>query len=154
MKNRDERRVLVTSITGRPRTQGSMSLFRAPDGREIAKYAQPTIAHRNVVIGALAAAWGGKPPIEGPVAVQLRFFYARPQDHYGTGRNDGILKDWAPYWPASKQDDVDKSARLVNDALVYAGVLCDDGQVCVLRAEKRYQDRGLSPCTIVEVHEL
>ena len=146
---------LIVSIPGKPRTQGSMSLVRSPDGREVARYAQETVNHRNLVVGAVAGAWGSRVAIEGPVAVRLGFYYVRPKSHFGTGRNASTVKESAPRWPATRnRDDIDKASRLVLDALVIGGALADDGQVVVLRAEKRWQDPGLSPFTLIEMFDL
>lgn len=146
---------LIVNVPGKPRTQGSMSLWTASDGTERAKYAPETVAHRNLVVGSVASAWGSRVACESPVAVRLTFYYARPKSHFGTGRNAGIMKDSAPRWPATRnRDDIDKSSRLILDALVIGGALADDGQVVVLRAEKRYQDPGLAPFTLIEMYDL
>jgi Holliday junction resolvase RusA-like endonuclease len=86
------------------------------------------------------------------VAVTLRFYTARPQGHYGTGRNAGVLKDRAPARPA-KRPDVDKWVRHTLDALTGV-VYVDDGQIVQLLAEKRYADGDESPRTEIEVAPL
>ena len=39
-----------------------------------------------------------KSPILGEVHIKVWFCMPRPKGHYGTGRNDGRLKDSAPRW--------------------------------------------------------
>jgi crossover junction endodeoxyribonuclease RusA len=142
---------LVVSIPGKPRTQGSMTLWRdAATGGERAKYAPETVAHRNLAVGLFRDAWAGAAPLTGAVAVRIVAVFARPKSHYGTGRNAGVLKDWAPEHYTSAPDG-DKIARLVLDALTIAGVYADDGLVAVHRVDKVYGDR---PATLVEVWAL
>jgi Holliday junction resolvase RusA-like endonuclease len=139
---------LVVAIPGKPRTQGSMTLWTDKvTGRERAKYAPEVVAHRNLAVGLFRDAWAGAWPLPGPVAVRILATFARPLSHYGTGRNAGVLKDWAPVYYTSAPDG-DKIARLVLDALTIAGVYKDDGQVAVHRVEKVYGER---PSTLVEV---
>lgn len=79
-----------------------------------------------------------------PVATQLLFVYARPKDHY---RANGELKDWAStrYYNLSGSGiDVDKSARLVHDALTNSGLISDDKQVAMNRNEKIYVNEAHS----------
>ena len=55
-------------------------------------------------------------PVPGPVCVDLEFYFRRPKNHFGTGKNAHTLKDSVPYHPCSR-GDVDKLARAVLDAL-------------------------------------
>ena len=122
-------------VHGRPRSQGSMSLFVDPrSGRQVPKYSQDTVTHRNYVISELQRAWGGQPPLEGAVAVDLVFAWARPKNHI---RANGELKDWAPE-ACITGVDIDKATRLVLDAGTYAGLWGDDAQVAMLTATKIY----------------
>lgn len=143
---------LVVIVPGKPRTQGSMTLWRdARTGGERAKYAPETVAHRNLVVGLARQGWG-RLPIGGPVAVQIVAEFTRPKSHYGTGRNASVLKSTAPILHTQAPDG-DKIARLVLDALTIAGVYRDDSQVAVLRVEKRWSDMD-HPRTLVEVFAL
>ena len=143
---------LVVEIPGKPRTQGSMTLWKDPrTGGERAKYAPETVAHRNLVVGMARQGWGARERLTGPVAVHVLAEFARPKSHYGTGRNAARLKPWAPVLH-DQAPDGDKVARLVLDALTIAGVYVDDGQASVLRVEKRWSE-GASR-TVVEVYGL
>lgn len=137
-------------IPGDPKGQGSLTLWRSPDGTERAKHPPATVLHRNNAIATLRSEWGGRDPLTGPVQVGLEFMFTRPKSHYGTGRNANRVKDSAPSRQTS-YPDIDKAVRLVCDALVIAGVLRDDSQVAQVSAQKRYGARGM---TVVEVMEL
>lgn len=137
------------TVPGNARTQGSMR--RGNRGQVI--HVPGVMEHRHKVSLAAQRMHSGG-PMAGPVAVRLEVVLARPEAHYGTGRNAGRLKPSAPEFPAVTPD-VDKVARLVLDALTDAGVWRDDKQVAVLRVEKRYQvDPGDIARTQVEVWAL
>ena len=74
--------------------------------------------------------------LTGPLRLELHFYRARPRGHYGTGRNEGVLKPSAPAFPTTKPD-VTKLTRAVEDALT--GIVWrDDAQVVELTARKFY----------------
>lgn len=76
--------------------------------------------------------------LTGPLAVEFRFVRARPQGHFGTGRNAGTLKPNAPRYPIVRPDAL-KLARVAEDALT--GVLyADDAQIVEERLLKVYGD--------------
>lgn len=142
--------VLRFAVPGQAKSQGSMR--RGNRGQVI--HAPGVIEHRHKVTLCAAEVWGGRRPLMGPVAVHLVAVVPRPKAHYGTGRNEGMVKPSAPRW-AGVWPDSDKVARLVLDALDDAGVYGDDRQVVVLRVEKRYQvDTGDVPRTEVQVWAL
>ena len=71
-----------------------------------------------------------------PLKVDILFCMARPKNHYGTGRNADILKNWAPVHHTSRPD-IDNLRKLVMDALT--GVFWhDDSYVCQGTTIKRY----------------
>jgi crossover junction endodeoxyribonuclease RusA len=132
--------LLHITIPGKPRTQGSMTLATNPrTGKEFVKYGDETVNHRNLVVHIASQAWRRQPPLECPVAVRIEAHFQRPKYHYGSGRNAGTLKEWAPRWHTAAPDG-DKIARLVHDALTIAGVYKDDAQVSVHVVEKEYWD--------------
>ena len=73
----------------------------------------------------------------GPVEVTLFFLFARPKGHYGTGRNQGRLKDSAPRFHTVKRDDIDNCVKFALDCM-NGVVFQDDCQVVLLRAAKAY----------------
>lgn len=143
-------RPLDVQVPGKPRAQGSMTLWRAPDGSERAKYAPEVVAHRNLVVGALVEGWGGQAPITGPVYVRLGLIFPRPDIHYlpvNSRRSVPELRPGVPQWH-TQYPDLDKCARLIFDALTVAGVWVDDKQGCDLRAEKRWGTTGMTQITL------
>lgn len=72
----------------------------------------------------------------GPVSVEFTFYRVRPKGHYGTGRNDGVLKASAPAYPTQAPDAL-KLARGVEDALTGL-VYRDDAQIVDEVIRKRY----------------
>lgn len=86
-----------------------------------------------------AAQQYGGPVLTGPLVVEIVFFEVRPKKHYGTGRNERVLKDSAPAKPTVKPDAL-KLARGVEDALTGV-VWADDCLTCDLIARKRYVGR-------------
>lgn len=72
-----------------------------------------------------------------PVIIDIRFTFARPTSHFGTGRNTDTVKASAPPFPSSHSiGDIDKLARACLDALTDAGTWKDDSQVVSLLAHK------------------
>lgn len=85
---------------------------------------------------AYSAQEAGCKATDGPVSIFMEFIFARPQNHYGTGRNAGTLKTTAPYWH-TVTPDLDKLERCVLDALT--GVAWhDDKQVVNISSSKGY----------------
>jgi Holliday junction resolvase RusA-like endonuclease len=73
------------------------------------------------------------------VGLRITFLLPRPKGHYGTGRNEGVVKASAPAHPAVKPD-VDKLTRAVLDGLT--GVLYhDDAQVVHTDVRKTYTEK-------------
>jgi crossover junction endodeoxyribonuclease RusA len=75
--------------------------------------------------------------MRGPVVLGVTFRLPRPKGHYGTGRNAGLLKPSAPWFPAGRPD-LDKLLRSTFDALGEAGVWGDDAQVVKVYGSKEY----------------
>jgi len=68
-------------------------------------------------------------PYDGFVRVSAQFRYARPKDHYCTGRKSATLRPDAPMYPASRYfADLDKLLRALLDAMTGI-VWVDDSQV-------------------------
>lgn len=71
-----------------------------------------------------------------PVSLTVQFYLPRPRGHFGTGRNEALLRPGAPMYPAVKPD-LDKLVRAVGDALT--GVIWgDDAHVVAIDARERY----------------
>lgn len=81
-------------------------------------------------------AFDGNRLLDGPLRLKLVFYRPRPANHYGTGRNQGVVKGSAPKYPVGRPD-VLKLARGVEDAL--SGILyMDDAQIVSERLTKLY----------------
>ena len=92
-------------------------------------------------------------PMTGPVSLEVTFRLARPKGHYGTGRNAGVLKSTAPWYPAGRPD-LDKLLRSTFDALGEAGVWGDDAQVVKVRGSKVYDNGHWLPGATIHVTSL
>ena len=56
--------------------------------------------------------------LTGPLCTRMNFIIERPNNHYGTGRNAGVLKDGAPAYPHQRAwPDLTKLCRATEDAL-------------------------------------
>lgn len=141
-------------VLGVPGAQGSKKFVgRAGSGRPIMRESSKKVAPwREAVKSAAAEALGEAPPIEGPASVYVRFRFARPAGHFGTGKNAGVLKDSAPARPTSRAlGDIDKLVRSTLDALTDSQVIGDDSQVAVLIATKWYADDAGKPGASISV---
>ncbi|QIJ62599.1 RusA family crossover junction endodeoxyribonuclease [Streptomyces sp. JB150] len=128
---------LLLTVYGTPAPQGSKTRNRAgamyessaavKPWREAVKTAALDVLHHD----------DGWAALDGPVWLDLRFTLRRPKNHFGTGRNAGLLKPSAPQFPTSTPD-LDKLIRSTQDALKDAGVLADDSVVAQLSASKVY----------------
>ena len=53
----------------------------------------------------------GLAALDEAVVVRLVFYLARPESHFGSGRNAGVLKDSAPLYPTTTGDDVRQASQ-------------------------------------------
>lgn len=77
-----------------------------------------------------------------PVQVNVRFAFARPKAHFGTGKNSKTLKQDAPL-QHTKQPDVDKLVRCLLDGMTGA-VYADDRQVFDVIARKEWSTESFT----------
>lgn len=87
--------------------------------------------------------------LTGPLFVTFTFYRPRLASHYGSGRNEGVLKASAPAYPTTRPDAL-KLARGCEDALT--GVIWrDDSQIVTELLEKRWG----SPARVeIEIKEI
>lgn len=90
---------------------------------------------------------GNLTPWDGPLKVNLTFYFARPKSHY---RANGELKPKAPKWHTAKPDR-DNSDKAVLDALSDLGIWLDDKQVCDGAPIKLYANG--TPGCLIEIKE-
>lgn len=131
-------------VHGEPAPQGSKTRTRY-GVREDNPNTRPW---RAAVAAEAAQVMGDRPPLEGAFELVVRFYFKRPDTHYGTGRNAGTLKQSAPTRHRVKPD-ADKLLRAIGDALA-GKVVRDDSRFAVVRAEKLYG----SPRAEIVVREL
>lgn len=127
-------------VRGLPHPQGSLKLHQLPNGKTAARYPAAVYQWRAQVQQAVAMQMFEQclESFQGAVELRLGFDLPRPQGHFGTGRNAGIIKQSAPPWPIVAPD-TDKLIRAVADAITDAGLWKDDSQVVAIHAAKRYQ---------------
>lgn len=139
------------TVIGKPEPAGSKRAFVNPKtGKAIVTDANQNAKPWQTAVATEAAAqMNGEPLFDGPLSLTLRFWTPRPNGHFGTGRNAGILKRSAPEFPTVRPD-VLKLARAVEDALT--GVVWrDDAQIVNEDITKYY---GSPARCEVEIYEL
>jgi Holliday junction resolvase RusA-like endonuclease len=147
-------RALSFTVLGRPQPAGSKSAFAIrkggrPTGRIAVRDSNPNAKPWQAHVAAEAADAIDGRPLQGPLELTLIVWLARPQGHYGSGRNFNRVRPSAPVWPAVRPD-LTKYIRAIEDAL--NGLLWrDDAQVVVQQARKEY---GWPERAEIEVREL
>ena len=127
---------LTFTAFGQPAPQGSKRHVGKGVMVEASKHTKPW---REAVKSAALEAFRNRQPMDGPLAVKIDFTFNRPRAHYRLGKNAHVLRDDAPFMPASKATpDIDKLVRACLDACTDAGVWHDDSQVSALAARKLY----------------
>lgn len=132
--------LLHVELVGRVRGQGSLRLIRGVAGNEVATYDAAVRNYRNLLVAAIRGQWGERRPVLDPVGVVMRIEYPRPAAHFlprNGKRAEPELRSNAPHWHVG-YPDCDKVARLVDDALVAAGVIMDDKQIAALSVRDRW----------------
>lgn len=120
-------RAVSFRVIGEPAPQGSKRHVGRGILIESSKKVKPW---RQDVAAAALEARAGRPPMDGPVMVEIAFYLARPKSA-----------------PKSRQypdrkPDIDKLVRSTLDAIVTAGLIHDDGQVCSIDASKHFAAGG------------
>lgn len=96
---------------------------------------------RTIVAMRARAAWSGRPPMTGPVELQLTFWLPR----------GSTVRRWRP----TVKPDLDKLTRAVFDALTTAKVWKDDSQAVSVQVSKHYAEAGMTgPGVSVVLREL
>lgn len=133
--------VLVVDVPGKPRPQGSMTMWQAGDGTTRSKYPAETVAHRNLVVGRIVIGWENRPVLDEALDLRCLFTFPRGLGHYGSGRNRARLRPSAPQHHLVAPD-CDKLLRLVCDALTVAQVWRDDCLAVSVRGRKVWGDNA------------
>lgn len=123
--------VLDIFVPGRPAPQGSK---RHVGGGRMVEMSKHVGNWREDVRAACIAAWAGRPPLDGPLALEVEFVRARPST---------APKRRTP--PFIGQPDLSKLVRSTEDAITSSGVWVDDARVVELHASKRSAEIGEAP---------
>ncbi len=91
--------------------------------------------------------------IFGAVRVEMEFYFTRPKNHFGTGRNSDKMKDSAPMFHVTKPD-CDNLEKAVFDAISKTGLWKDDSYVVEAEPKKRYCLTGQEPGMRIRIIEL
>lgn len=138
-------------INGQPQALKRHRTYQNKVGNKfITRRVDPSEDDKEIMLWKCIAANKPDKPIEGPISLIVTFYMRRPKNHYGTGKNAGILKESAPR-PVSIRPDLDNLIKFVCDALngVY---FKDDSQIFNLSAKKLYTD-GTPRTEIVIMNE-
>lgn len=101
---------------GEAKPAGSKRPFQRKDGSlGVRDACDKTKSWQYVVATAAREAYQGE-LLTGAVSATFRFYFPRPKDHYGKGKNAGKLKDSSPGF-IIKAPDALKLSRGVEDAL-------------------------------------
>ena len=136
-------------VYGKPQQRGSKTpwLPRHKDGSLVMKNGRPVIATmdsnknskawmQSVREAAIIALPSGFELIHMPVRLAVEFHFARPQSHFGSGKNAGTLKATAPRLHA-QSPDLDKLCRCLADALIGI-VIADDKLIYSWNAQREW----------------
>lgn len=118
------------TVFGRPAQMGSKKAFySAKLGRSFIVDANDKAKKQwaNAVSAAAGEAMKGRELFKVPVEVIVRFYFQRPQSHFGSGKNADKLKASAPDDRHGQSPDVDKLGRCLHDALT--GIVYSDDKL-------------------------
>ena len=94
-----------------------------------------------------------KMPYAGDICIKIVFYMQRPKNHYRTGKYKHLLKDKCKgIVYHSNKPDLDNVVKFYLD--VFQGkdrMICDDSQICMLFAEKKYAEIPRTEVTISEI---
>lgn len=148
--------MIAIEVLGTPAPKGSARAFMnkktgrafvAPGG---AKSTEAKLRSWDVNVREAAAALVGEctvpPLVDTALIVEIVFRMARPQNHWGKGKNAGRLSPSAPAVPRGKPD-IDKLARSTLDSLTGI-VFDDDSRIARLVLTKVYAAPGREGATI------
>ena len=92
-----------------------------------------------------------KRPYTGDIYLKVIFYMPRPKHHYRSGKYSHLLKDRCKdIIYHSIVPDLDNMVKLYSDIL-QPQIICDDSQICVLQAEKKYSTNPRVEITIQEI---
>lgn len=138
-------------IPGRPAPKGSLKCVGGRGGRhQLVEDNARTKPWREAIANAIRHQWPTDQHADPrqPLVAEITTSHARPDGHYGTGRNAHQLKPGAPVY-VDKKPDIDKLVRSTLDALTSADVLRDDAQVGRLVIDEVYANGPSGACITI-----
>lgn len=142
---------LLFTVFGKPAQMGSKKAFVVGTRAIITDdNSKKRKSWANAVAAVAAESMLNSPLLNGPVKVVARFYFARPQGHFRTGRHSDQLKDSAPA-RHSQSPDLDKLVRCLYDAMTGI-VYRDDRQICIQESSRHWTTE--QECCVVEVTEI
>lgn len=146
------------TVLGRAQPAGSKKAFALKSGGVytgrvvVTDDAKGSRAWKQEVAGEARRAMFGHELLLQAMRLEVVFYVRRPQGHYGSGRNGGVVRASAPAFPAVKPD-LTKLVRGLEDALT--GIVWrDDAQVVQQLLAKRYGEPERAEVRVVPVSEL
>ena len=142
---------LTLDILGTPHPQMRPRAARIPGQvhARVYKAGKQREAEESFVAQVINQLPPGHKPLAGPLEVVINFYVVRPQSHFGTGRNAGVLKPSAPDYPTTKPD-FDNAIKHVCDCF-NSLVWVDDRLVVRSRVDKDYDEK---PHTVIRIRKL
>ena len=128
-------------VLGRPQPAGSKRAFVVKRKTGAAGVAvaddNPALKSWQQEIRSAASKVSPGALLDGPLSLDVRFYFARPRSHFGTGRNASMLKPSAPPYPIVRPDTT-KLIRAIEDALT--GVVWRDDALVVSQVAAKLYD--------------
>ena len=126
--------IIKIEVLGEPKSQLRHRTFRM--GERMGSYDPSSKDKKNFLSQCMEKT--PEKPIDQPINLEVRFYFARLKGHYGTGRNTGNLKDSAPKYHISRPD-IDNLCKLIFDSLNKI-FWRDDSLICSIKALKLYSE--------------
>lgn len=145
--------LLDVFIPGRAAPQGSKQAAPIYRGRGAGRVFTGKVTQREMsphvktwredVRAGCLVAWNGKPPLDGPIELEVEFVRKRPAS---------APKRSTP--PATTSPDLSKLVRSTEDAITSAGVWVDDARVVRTVSSKRVAEIGETPGARIRIRSV
>lgn len=121
-------------VPGLPKAQPRVKARRI--GNHAGVYTPQTAGAWKTQIGIEAAPLAGRPPIEGPVMLEIKFVFPRPKSR----KHDVFV---------ATKPDIDNLEKAVFDALTARRIWRDDSQIVTQHSSKVYEEPGTPAGAII-----
>ena len=89
--------------------------------------------------------------MEGPLQIELEFYFKRPKNHYRSGKFSNQLKKNISGNYKTNKPDLDNLTKLVLDSLENCGFFRNDSQIASIVADKYYCELSEEPRTEINI---